>query len=89
MLLLLGVWRHGFERFPLRYDPLYWGAVFPLGMYAAGTWQMIRAMEFGFLSGLPRAFLWIALGAWAITFFGMLRALVRLAPRWRAARYRR
>jgi tellurite resistance protein TehA-like permease len=89
MLLLLGVWRHGFERFPLRYDPLYWGAVFPLGMYAACTWQMIRAMDFGFLSGLPRAFLWIALGAWAITFLGMLRALVRLAPRRRAARYGR
>ena len=25
--------------FPLRYDPLYWGAVFPLGMYAACTWR--------------------------------------------------
>jgi tellurite resistance protein TehA-like permease len=77
MLLLLGVWRHGFERFPLRYDPLYWGAVFPLGMYAACTWQMDRAMEFGFLSVLPRVFLWIALGAWAITFLGMLHALAR------------
>jgi tellurite resistance protein TehA-like permease len=77
MLLVLGVWRHGFERFPFRYDPLYWGAVFPLGMYAACTWQMNRAMEFGFLSALPRAFLWVALAAWAITFVGMLRALSR------------
>lgn len=75
MLLLLGIWRHGFRRFPLRYDPLYWGAVFPLGMYAACTWQLDRAMEFGFLSGLPRVFLWIALAAWAITFAGMLHAL--------------
>ncbi len=77
MLLILGVWRHGFERFPLRYDPLYWGAVFPLGMYAASTWQMDRAMAFGFLSGVPRTFFWIALGAWTITFFGMLRSLGR------------
>jgi hypothetical protein len=24
MLLVLGVWRHLIQRFPLRYDPLYW-----------------------------------------------------------------
>src|SRR5574337_338811 len=77
MLLLLGVWRYVFERFPFEYAPLYWGAVFPVGMYAACTWQMDRAMEFGFLYFLPRAFLWIALAGWAITFFGMLHALVR------------
>jgi hypothetical protein len=36
MLLVLALWRHVYRRFPLRYDPLYWGAVFPLyGMYAA------------------------------------------------------
>ncbi|MGD9509780.1 MAG: tellurite resistance/C4-dicarboxylate transporter family protein [Geminicoccaceae bacterium] len=78
MLLLLGVWRHGFERFPLRYDPLYWGAVFPLGMYAACTRQMERAMDLGFLAALPRLFLWTALAAWAVTFLGMLHALARI-----------
>ena len=77
MLLLLGVWRYVYERFPFEYDPLYWGAVFPLGMYAACTWQMNRAMEFGFLAGLPRVFFYIALAAWAITFIGMLYALTR------------
>ncbi|HMM77092.1 MAG TPA: tellurite resistance/C4-dicarboxylate transporter family protein [Gammaproteobacteria bacterium] len=77
MLLLLGVWRHGIERFPFEYDPLYWGAVFPLGMYAACTWQMRRAMEFDFLAGLPHAFLYIALAAWTLTFFGMTRRLIR------------
>ncbi|MBS0573479.1 MAG: tellurite resistance/C4-dicarboxylate transporter family protein [Proteobacteria bacterium] len=77
MLVLLGIWRHGYERFPLRYDPLYWGAVFPLGMYAACTEQMVRALEFGFLAALPRVFFFIALAAWAVTFFGMLRSLAR------------
>ncbi|AZO23590.1 C4-dicarboxylate ABC transporter [Mesorhizobium sp. M1E.F.Ca.ET.045.02.1.1] len=78
MLLLLAIWRYGYERFPFRYDPLYWGAVFPLGMYAASTWQMDHAMEFGFLTPLPRAFLYIALSAWIITFVGMLCTLVRV-----------
>jgi tellurite resistance protein TehA-like permease len=43
MLLVLAIWRHVYRRFPLRYDPLYWGAVFPLGMYAACTERMISA----------------------------------------------
>ena len=75
MLLLLGVWRYGFQRFPLRYDPLYWGAVFPLGMYSVCTWQMDRAMQFGFLDNLTRTFFYIALAAWSITFIGMLHQL--------------
>ncbi len=81
MLLLLGVWRYGYQRFPFRYDPLYWGAVFPLGMYAACTWQMSRAMDFGFLDPLPQAFLYIAMAAWLVTFLGMLHALVRRTDR--------
>ncbi len=77
MLLLLGVWRYGFERFPFTYDPLYWGAVFPIGMYAACTWQMARAMDLGFLTFLPHIFLWAALAGWAITFIGMFRTVAR------------
>ena len=77
MLLLLGIWRHGVRRFPLRYDPLYWGAVFPLGMYAACTWQMDKAMEFGFLNLLPRLFFAVALLAWLLAFVGMLRSVAR------------
>lgn len=37
LLLILGVWRHLWRRYPLSYDPLYWSVVFPLGMYAACT----------------------------------------------------
>ncbi len=78
MLLILGVWRHVYKRFPLEYDPLYWGAVFPLGMYAACTHQLIVAMEFDFLNFLPPATFVVALLAWLATFIGMLRRLVRL-----------
>ncbi len=77
MLLLLGVWRYIYKRFPIEYDPLYWGVVFPLGMYAAATWQMDHAMGFGFLGALPPAFFYVAAAAWAITFAGMLRRLGR------------
>lgn len=72
MLLVLGVWRHVYMRFPLRYDPLYWGAVFPLGMYAACTYQMNIAMGFSFFVFLPPIFLYVAFFAWGLTFFGLL-----------------
>ncbi len=77
MLLILGLWRYGYRRFPLKYDPLYWGAIFPLGMYAAGTQEMIKAMGFEFLVFLPPAFLYTALAAWAAAFFGLSRSLLR------------
>jgi hypothetical protein len=38
---------------------------------------MDRAMAFGFFAPVLHVLLWIAAGAWALTFFGMLRGLVR------------
>ncbi|MGH8089980.1 MAG: tellurite resistance/C4-dicarboxylate transporter family protein, partial [Rudaea sp.] len=53
MLVVLAIWRHGIKRFPFTYDPMYWGAVFPLGMYAASTLRMMQAMKLDFLGLLP------------------------------------
>ena len=75
MLLVLGWWRHVHQRYPLRYDPLYWGLVFPLGMYSACTWQLDRALGLGFLDPLAELFFWGALAAWAVVFAGMLHRL--------------
>jgi tellurite resistance protein TehA-like permease len=75
MLVLLGLWRYVYKRFPLRYDPLYWGAVFPLGMYAASTFQMERAMDLPFLEFIPRYSLYLALLAWLATFIGLIYTL--------------
>ncbi len=72
MLLLLGVWRYVYKRFPLRYDTSYWSAVFPLGMYAACTHEMLVTMNLEFLQYVPEIFLCAALLAWTLTFAGLL-----------------
>jgi tellurite resistance protein TehA-like permease len=77
MLLVLGVWRHVYRRFPLTYDPLYWGAVFPLGMYATATDAMAHALGFRFLAFLPPLMLWVAIAAWLLAFLGMVVDLGR------------
>jgi tellurite resistance protein TehA-like permease len=71
MLVILGVWRHGWRRFPLRYDPLYWGAVFPLGMYTVCTLRLSRAVEAPELEAISNVFVWIAIAAWTLTAAGM------------------
>ena len=75
MLVILGIWRHLYRRFPLRYDPLYWGAVFPLGMYTVCTFRLAQVIEAPFLLWIPQAFIYIALTAWSLTMFGLLQHL--------------
>jgi tellurite resistance protein TehA-like permease len=77
MLLILGLWRHGLRRYPLRYDPLYWGAVFPIGMYTAATARLSVAVDAGFLIAIARVTVWIALAAWTLTALAMAAQLVR------------
>jgi tellurite resistance protein TehA-like permease len=75
MLVILGVWRHLIRRFPLRYDPLYWGAVFPLGMYTVCTYRLAEIVDVPGLMTVPRAFIWVALLAWTATLLGLVQDL--------------
>ena len=77
MLIILGVWRHIVQRFPLRYDPLYWGAVFPLGMYTACTIRVIQLMPAEYLMPIPRIFGAVAALSWAGAFLGLLSTIAR------------
>lgn len=71
LLLLLGAWRYLYRRFPVRYDPLYWGVVFPLGMYSASTHEMVQVMALDFLAWLPPLFLYASILAWSAVLAGL------------------
>ena len=77
MLVILGVWRHVVRRFPLRYDPLYWGAVFPLGMYTVCTYRLSTAIDAAYLRSIAGVGVFVALAAGALAATGMVIHLAR------------
>ncbi len=77
MLVILALWRHAYRKFPLRYDPLYWGVVFPLGMYTVSTLRLSKAVDAPFLSAIARNFVYVALFAWSVVAVAMARHFLR------------
>jgi tellurite resistance protein TehA-like permease len=76
MLVILGAWRHVYKRFALTYDPLYWGGVFPLGMYTVCTFRLATTADLPYLLFIPRFFFYVALAAWLAAFLGMVHRLL-------------
>lgn len=78
MLVALGAWRHVVRRVPLSYDPLYWGLVFPLGMYSVCTYRLSTAVGVAFLVWIARAFVTVGIAVWLLTFLGLATRLLWL-----------
>ena len=76
MLIILAIWRHVYKKYPFKYDPLYWGAVFPQGMYAVCTFRMSKALNMPFLHYFYEVFIYLAILAWIMTFTGLLRFFI-------------
>ena len=77
LLFILGYWRHVYRRFPLRYDPQYWGMVFPFGMYTVCTFQLSKAISFPPLLIIPRYFIYLALAGWLVVSLGLIYSFVK------------
>src|SRR5699024_9305407 len=77
LLFILTIWRHVFHRFPLTYDPQYWGMAFPLAMYTTSTWQLAKALELPFLSIITYIMIYIAIIIYVLVFVGLLRHLFK------------
>lgn len=75
LLLIFGAWRHIYKRFPLTYHPAYWGLVFPFGMYTVASFRLAEVLNLKFLLLIPRYFIYLALLAWLIAFYGLISHL--------------
>ena len=80
LLFILGFWRHVYKKFPLKYDPQYWGMVFPFGMYTVCTFQLSSAISFPPLLVIPRYFIYLALAGWLAVCVGLIGTLIKSAP---------
>ena len=76
LLICLAIWTHWHKGVPLVYTPLFWGAVFPLGMYTVSTHHLAVALDMEALLVIPAVTIYAAFLAWGLTFFGLLRRLV-------------
>ena len=74
LLILFGIWKHGVRRIPLRYTPMLWSLVFPLGMYGVASLRLSLAAELPALKTISAAMTWVALAAWIATALGLVLA---------------
>ena len=74
-LFIVGAWRHFYKRYPLTYHPVYWGLVFPMGMYTVATFRLAQVLNMDFLLLIPQYFIYLALVAWVVTFYGSVSRL--------------
>ena len=77
LLVLLGIWKHGMRGIPLRYTPMLWSIVFPLGMYAVASLRLSLAADFAPLRLVADTMIWVALAAWAATALGLGQTIWR------------
>lgn len=77
LLLLFGAWRHLLAGYPLRYEPSYWGLVFPLGMFSVASGRLAAHVGVRLVGQAGTAFAWVALGAWGVAYVAMWASLVR------------
>ncbi|SDQ07457.1 Tellurite resistance protein TehA [Virgibacillus salinus] len=72
LLFILMIWRHIYNHYPFKYDPQFWGMVFPLSMYTTSTFQLSAALGVPFLLVIPQFMVFVALAAWIIGFGGLI-----------------
>lgn len=80
LLVLFGLWKHGVNRRPLRYEPAMWSLVFPLGMYAVASARFGLAADFEPLHWISLLVLAAGALAWLVVLSGLLRRLSRFLP---------
>ncbi|CEA02930.1 putative membrane proteinc/MT1776 [Jeotgalicoccus saudimassiliensis] len=72
LLIILGVWRHIVNHYPLSYTPDMWGMAFPVAMYTVGTVNLSMALELEFLMVIPKLTIFAAVIVWLLIMTGLV-----------------
>ena len=64
LLIILGLWRHLAQHWPLAYETALWSVVFPLGMYSVATQAYGTVTRLAFMATIAHVMLWVAVIAW-------------------------
>ncbi len=75
LLVIFGLWKHGYKKVKLTYDPRQWSIVFPLGMYTVATNNLALSAEFTPLSFFSRAMLWVSVLVWILVIAGFIKKM--------------
>ncbi|MCF6158340.1 MAG: C4-dicarboxylate ABC transporter [wastewater metagenome] len=78
-LVIIGVWKYAINKTQFKYTPLYWGMVFPLGMYTVCTFRLSQAIQIPFLVNISKYFIYAAYIAWTFIFISMIRSMIKVA----------
>jgi tellurite resistance protein TehA-like permease len=79
MLVLFSIWKHVIRKIPLRYEPILWSFVFPLGMYAVASARLGLAAEFPPLQWISEIMIWVAFSAWLLVLSGLARNVFNIS----------
>jgi tellurite resistance protein TehA-like permease len=85
LLIILAFWKYVYHKTQFKYSPLYWGMVFPLGMYTACTFKLSQALQLPFIVNIPKYFIYLAFTAWTVIFISMLISIFKAATAKEAA----
>ena len=85
LLVILAFWKYVYHKTQFKYSPLYWGMVFPLGMYTACTFKLSEALQLPFIVNIPKYFIYLAFTAWTVIFISMLISIFKTATAKEAA----
>ncbi|MFQ5714422.1 MAG: tellurite resistance/C4-dicarboxylate transporter family protein [Candidatus Scalinduaceae bacterium] len=78
-LIIMGIWKYVFNKTQFKYTPLYWGMVFPLGMYTACTIKLSQAIQIPFIINISNYFIYVAFVAWSFIFISMMISISKAA----------